>query len=194
MNKARILTPDEEKYLRENYATTLNRDICKALGTSCRTLTRWARQRGLVKDMDAIEIQRRELLSKLVRRALLLRNYKGNPQNGLATRFKPGYKAKEFFGEEKFKEMHRKTAEARKRSFAEERARVAFGLPQKTKMRVKKQPSKKIQDRCYLKRRGYILDEAEGIAYYTNDTQRATKLESMPRRFYIFKPYQDGVQ
>ena len=36
----RQLTPEEEKYLRENYATTLNRDIVQHLHTSKRTLSR----------------------------------------------------------------------------------------------------------------------------------------------------------
>jgi len=185
----RQLTPEEEKYLRENYATTLNRDIVQHLHTSKRTLSRWSKALGLVKDMDAIEGQRRVLVSKLARQALALRGYRGHPENGINARFKPGYNAREFFGEEKFNEMHRKTVEARKRTYAEERARVTFGLPQKTKMRVKRQPRRKIYQRYYLKRHGYILDEAENIAYFTEETIRAVKLEAQPKRFYSFKPY-----
>ena len=190
----RQLTPEEEAYLLENYATTLNRDLAKHLHTSKRTLARWARKYGLVKDMEAIEPQRRALISKLAHLALIFHDYKKRPLNGIETRFKPGYNARELFGEEKFKEMHRKTVETRRKTFMEERARVAFGLPQKTKMRVKKQPKQKILDRSYLKRRGYILDERENIAYYTDKTQRATRLEAMPKRYYSFKPYQDGLQ
>lgn len=189
MTHPRQLTPEEETYLIENYATTLNRDIVKHLNTSMRTLARWARKYGLVKDMEAIEPQRRALISKLAHLALIFHDYKKRPLNGIETRFKPGYKARELFGEEKFNEMHRKTVETRKKTFMEERARVAFGLPQKTKMRVKKQPRQKIQDRSYLKKRGYILDERENIAYYTDKTQRATKLEARPKRFYSFKQY-----
>ncbi len=192
MMKPRQLTPEEETYLRENYATTLNRDIVKRLHTSHRTLARWARQYGLVKDWEAIEPLRRELISKLSRKALLLRSYKGHPENGIATRFKPGYNAREKFGAEKFEAMHRKTVESRQRTIREERARVAFGLPQKTRLRVVRQPRQKIEDRCYLKKRGYILDEKNNIAYYTEETTRAVKLEAMPKRFYTFKEYQDG--
>lgn len=194
MMKPRQLTPEEETYLRENYATTLNRDIVKRLNTSHRTLARWARQYGLVKDWDAIEPLRRELISKLSRKALLLRSYKGHPENGIKTRFQPGYNAREKFGAEKFEAMHRKTVESRQRTIREERARVAFGLPQKTRLRVVRQPRQKIEDRCYLKKRGYILDEKNNIAYWTDTTQRAKKLEAMPRRFYIFKQYEDGME
>lgn len=185
----RMLTPEEEKYLRDNYATTLNRDIVKHLKTSPRTLARWARAMGLIKDMNAIEAQRRILISKCVRHAIAIHSFKYHPENNLKGRFKPGYNAREFFGEEKFNEMHRKTVESRKRTYAEERARATFGLPQKTKLRVKKQPRKKIEDRYYLKRHGYIIDNAENIAYYTEDTVRAYKLEAGPKRYFSFKPY-----
>ena len=189
MTKPRELTPEELEYLRENYPTTLNRDIVEHLQTSYRTLSRWVRLYGLKKDMDAIEGKRRKLISDLSRKALLLRNYKGHPENGIKSQFKPGYNARERFGEEKFKEMHRKTVETRRKTYREERARAAFGLPQKTKMRVKRQPRPKIDQRHYLKRHGYIIDNTESIAYYTDETIRCHKLESKPRNYFKFKPY-----
>lgn len=190
MTDPRILTAEEESYLVAHYATTLNRDIAEHLGTSMRTLSRWARKYGLVKDMEAIEEQRKAVISKSVRHALLLRRYKGHPENGAKTQFKKGYSARERFGEETFREMHRKTVETRRRTYREEKARVAFGLPQKTRMRVRVQPRQKVLDRSYLKKRGYVLDEENNIAYYTEETRRAVRLEAMPRRFYKFKPYE----
>lgn len=190
-----ILTPDQEQYLINNFSTTIHYTLCEHLGISKRTLVRMARERGLEKDMSAIEGQRRERISKSVKRAFLMNGYKGNPQNGEKTRFKPGYNAIEFFGEEKFREMHKKAIEARKRLYAEEHARVTFGLPQKTKIRVTKQPRQKILDRCYLKKRGYILDESNCIAYYTPDTNRATRMEhgwgKRIRYYYKFKPIEN---
>lgn len=185
-----ILTPEQEQYLRENYATVIHHTLCQHLGVSTRTLVRMARARGLVKDMAAIEGQRGERISKSLKHLSVIGAIKiTGPENGKASRFKPGFNAKELFGEEKFKEMHRKTVERRMQTFREERARVAFGLPQRTKLRVKRQPRQKIQDRYYLKKRGYILDETNNIAYYTADTHRATMLEERPKRFYTFKPY-----
>ena len=57
-------------------------------------------------------------------------------------------------------------------------------------MHLKKQPRQKIWQRCYLKKRGYILDERNNIAYYTDTTLRATRMESRPKRYYTFKPYE----
>lgn len=185
-----ILTPEQEQYLRDNYATVIHHTLCKHLGVSVRTLVRMAKARGLVKDMEAIAGQKSERISAALRHLSRIGKLKhSGPENGKATRFKNGFHAKELFGEEKFAEMHRKAAEARRKTLREERARVAFGLPQRTKLRVKRQPRQKIEDRCYLKRLGYILDEANNIAYYTESTRRATVLESRPKRFYTFKPY-----
>ena len=73
----------------------------------------------------------------------------------------------------------------------DERMRVRMGKPQLTKMRVTRQPHQKILDRSYLKKRGYILDEVNVIAYWTPETQRATRLEAGPRRFYKFAKWEE---
>lgn len=78
-----------------------------------------------------------------------------------------------------------------KRTFREEHARTMFGLPQRTKIRVKKQPRKKCHQRAYLKHRGYIIDDKNNIAYYTPETRRATRMEARPRLYYHFKPYEE---
>ena len=57
-----LLTPEQEDYLQKNYATVIHHTLCETLGISKRTLVRIARERGLVKDMEAIEGQRRERL------------------------------------------------------------------------------------------------------------------------------------
>lgn len=186
-----ILTAEQDAYLVENYSNTINHTLCEALGVSTRTLIRLARERGLVKDRAAIEGQRRERLSQSLKRTFRLRGGNDHSENGISTRFKTGFRPREQFGEDKFWEMHRKAVETRKARFAEERARVSFGLPQRTNMRVKRQPRQKILDRAYLKRRGYVLDERNNIAFYTDETRRATRMEAMPRRFYTFKPYED---
>jgi len=189
-----FLTEEQEAYLIENYQTLINHTLCQHLGVSTRTLNRLAKERGLVKDLAAIEGQRRERLSVSLKTTFRLRGGNDHSENGIKTQFKPGFKPRELFGEDKFWAMHRKAVETRKMRFAEERARVSFGLPQRTNMRVKRQPRQKILDRAYLKRRGYVLDEANNIAYFTQETRRATRLEAMPRRFYIFKPYENKHQ
>jgi len=184
-----VLTPEQEQYLRENYATVIHHTMCQYLGISKRTLIRFARQRGLVKDMDAIRGQKGQRISEALRKKYRIYGFKGNPENGRKSRFKKGYSARELFGEEKLLRMRRQAVETRRKTYREEAARAAFGLPQKTRLRVKKQPRAKILDRCYLKRRGYILDEVNMIAYWTADTARATVLEARPRRYYTFKQH-----
>ena len=89
-------------------------------------------------------------------------------------------------GAEKEAERRRKSRESLERTRREERARATFGLPQKTNLRVKKQPDRKIRLRCYLKRRGYVIDEVAHIAYWTEDTRRAKRLEAQGIPFYSF--------
>lgn len=190
MSNKIILTPEQEQYLRDNYATVIHHTLCEHLGISTRTLVRMARARGLVKDMKAIEGQRCKRISQALRHLSIIGGMKiSAPANGIKTRFKKGFKPVELFGEEKVKEMRKRSAEARRRTFMEERARVTFGLPQRTKLRVKRQPQQKVQDRYYFKRLGYIIDDVNNVAYWTPETRRATVLESRPKRFYTFKPY-----
>ena len=82
--------------------------------------------------------------------------------------------------------------EKRNQIIREEKARIAFGLPQRTKLRLKRQPRPKIDERHYLKKLGYIIDNENNIAYWTETTRRAVKLELKPK-FFKYKPYeQDG--
>ena len=63
-----------------------------------------------------------------------------------------------------------------------------MGVPQKTKMKVTRTPTEKIQLRYYLKKRGYIIDEVTCTAYYTEETQRAKRIEAKQQRWYSFAP------
>ena len=47
-----VLTDDQQQWLRDNYATTLNKDCSAHLGISESSVHRWARQLGLTKDPD----------------------------------------------------------------------------------------------------------------------------------------------
>jgi len=79
-----------------------------------------------------------------------------------------------------------------KKTFREERARWIFGLPQKTRIRVRKQPHLKTNQRSYLRHLGYIIDEVNNIAYYTEDTRRATRMEAgkCKKCYFKFKQYE----
>lgn len=87
-----------------------------------------------------------------------------------------------------------KAAATRRATWKSEKARAAFGLPQRTKLRVVPVPKAKIALRYYLKRLGYILDEQARVAYYTEDTKRGKIIESKPQKWYKFMPITEKRQ
>lgn len=86
-----------------------------------------------------------------------------------------------------------KRVETYKKTFREEQVRRKWGVHQLTKIKVLKQPKAKCSQRYYLKHLGYILDEQNCVAYYTEETTRAVKMErGWSKRifnYYKFKPY-----
>jgi len=89
-----------------------------------------------------------------------------------------------------------KRAETFRRTFHEDQVRWKWGLTPKTRLRVRKQPKAKCNQRSYLKHLGYILDEENCIAYYTEATRRATRMEAYTNKkvYYKFKPYETERQ
>lgn len=91
-----------------------------------------------------------------------------------------------------------KRTETIKKQHSSERARLLFGLNQRTKRHYRVGPKRKIDQRNYLKKRGYIVDDVSLVAYYTPDTNRSFILESLKRgerkgkirTYYDFKPYE----
>lgn len=94
-------------------------------------------------------------------------------------------------------EMLARRAESYRKTFREEQVRRKWGVHQLTKIRVLRQPKQKCSQRSYLKKLGYIIDEANCIAYYTPETTRAVKMErdwsKKIHQYYKFKPYDNGV-
>lgn len=74
--------------------------------------------------------------------------------------------------------------------------RARWGFPQLTKMRLKHGPKHYHDQTSYLRHLGYIVDETDKVAYYTEDTHRATRLEKLKRGerkgefhcYFDFKP------
>lgn len=85
-----------------------------------------------------------------------------------------------------------------KKTYQIEDMRVRWGFEQRTKIRLK-HGLKQAQDQAwYLRSLGYIIDGKNFIAYWTAETHRAARLESLGRGnargpihcYYDFKPYQ----
>lgn len=183
-----IFSDEQIAWLKENFADTLNADICEYLDCKETTLRLLARSLGLEKS-EAHKERRQEKARKGLKRYYLTHKPNDNHEHLMPYCFKNGNDPRTLKG---FRDGIIRGHEKRNQIIREEKARIAFGLPQRTKLRLKRQPRPKIDQRHYLKKLGYIIDNENNIAYWTETTRRAVKLELKPK-FFKYKPYeQDG--
>ena len=185
------LTDEERVWMEEHFAHTKNEEVARHLGVSLRTAVRLAREMGLAKSAEFV----RAMQANAVHHAARANRGQGNAgkanllKYGKAYQFKPGIGNKDRLSAEAFSEMHRRSAETRKRTVMAERRRVAFGLEQKTDLRVIKVPKAKIWLRNRLRKRGYVVPRASSDATIAADTRRSATLEQraekMGIRFYL---------
>lgn len=185
------LTEKQEAWLKRHFRNTKNADLCERLGISETALHRFARKLGLTKTKRFMKKMQANAAAKARESHLAFNTY---PPKGYRIprseefQFKPGVRPVDRLGKRREAKRVQRSVETRRKTFRFERARATFGLPQKTKLRVKQQPRQKILDRSYLKQRGYIIDEKEMVAYWTGETRRAVRLEAKPKRYYRFEP------
>lgn len=74
-----------------------------------------------------------------------------------------------------------KRSETIRGQFKSERARVMCGLEQKTHRHLRIEPAKRLVQRNRLQRLGYVVDEKALVAYWTEVTHRAVRLEKLKR-------------
>lgn len=190
------LTPEQERWLVAHFRHTKNDDIMERLGISHSTLHRIARELGLTKSRQHMRKTQRNAADRA--RESHLRNGTYPPKGYIIPRseefrFKPGETSAQRIGKARERNRIERSAESRRKTFREEKARALFGVPRKTRLRVVKEPRGKTCQRWYLKSRGYILDERELIAYWTPETRRATVLEKRPRQWYRFRPLEREI-
>ena len=187
-----ILTDDQKDYLVRHFKDTDNEYLALRLGISESTLHRYARRWELKK--SRAHCRRMQQEAAMAAKASHLAHGTYPPKGYRIPRseefqFKPGETNLQRLGKRRERERIEKAAATRRARFLDERIRVMRGLPQETRMKVTQQPRQRIQDRSYLKKCGYVLNEENGIAYWTPETRRATRLEAGPKRYYDFKPY-----
>lgn len=187
-----VITDVQLSWLKENFADTPNADICEFLDCGETTLRLLARSLGLEKSkahLDWRQDKAREGLHKYY----ITHKPPGNFTRVRKYCFQKGNDPRTFKG---FRDGLERGHKKRNQTIREEKARIAFGLPQRTKLQLKRQPRPKIYQRHYLKSLGYIIDNENNIAYYTPDTTRAVKMEAgeVKRNYFKFKPYQDGLE
>jgi hypothetical protein len=186
---------DEKKldYLIRHFKDTDNEYLAMKLGISETVLHRYARQFGLKKTKAHMRQMQREAAAAAKASNIAHGTY---PPKGYHIPrseefyFQKGVPSRQRWGKVKERKRLEKSAAARKAIMENERMRVRMGLPQLTKMKVTQQPRQQILDRCYLKRRGYVLDEDTLTAYWTPTTKRAVRLEARPR-FFRFEQHPD---
>lgn len=186
-----ILTPKQEAWLVRHFKHTKNDEICAKLGITPSTMHRYARRLGLRKTPQFMRKVQANAAAKA--KASHIKHGTYPPKGYVIPRseefyFRPGVTPVERLGKRKNAQRIQRAADSRRKTYRYEKARRTFGVPQKTKLRVFQQPKKRIEDRWYLKKRGYIIDDQNFVAYWTPDTRRSRILESKPKRYYSFLP------
>ena len=187
-----VLTPDQEKYLKNHYKHTKNADLSDRLGISVRSVNRIAKSMGLEKSRQFIRKTQLEAANKA--NESHRKNGTYPPKGYIIPRseefwFKKGERPVDRIGKKRETERIRKSVESRNELRKLEKARTLYGLPRQTKLNVVKRPRSQIQLRSYLKRHcGYIADRGGFIFYYTDETKRSAEIESRPRTGFTFLP------
>lgn len=145
-------TEQMRSYLREKYADGDNPSIAEHLGVTVRAVQSKASFLGIHKS----------------------REYESARLSRIA-------KEKESAWHLNTREAIAKRVETRKRMFRTERARIMFGLEQQTGIHIRTESRAKMLQRNRLQRLGYVIDDANLIAYWTPGTHRARRLERLSR-------------
>lgn len=184
-----VLSEETKAWILDNFPETKNKDIAAHCGISESTLHRFSRRHGLKKS-EAFKQRCLEESLPTMKRANQKRKYP--PKGYMVPRgdifgFKTGVSNIERFGEEKEAARKRKCREARNKTIKLEMARIHFGIPQKTKLKLNGPPTWVNDMRYRLRRRGYIIPNDEIFnAYYTAETKRSARMEARKSPFRYF--------
>lgn len=170
--------------LRNMFKNTPNDVIMEKLEISFSTLHRTARALGLVKTKQFMRKCQRNAAAKardshIINGTFPPKGYiiPGSEEN----RFKAGVTNEQRLGARKNRKRIEKSAESRRQTWKEERARRLFGLPQQTKLRVRNYGRKMHVQAYHLRKRGYTVDYQSFTAWYDTDTHRCPVLEKKGR-------------
>ena len=92
-------------------------------------------------------------------------------------RFRKGETCIQRLGKEKEAERLRKAHATRNETISRERMRINWGLPQRTNLRLVRQPKQWVHYRYTMKLRGYIVSRAAREIYYNDNTDRSATVE-----------------
>ena len=194
-----IMTPSQEKWLVRHFKHTKNDAIMERFGWSHSTLHRFARKLGLKKSTQFMHKCQRETTRKA--KESHLRNGTYPPKGYRIPRseefgFKKGETNLQRIGKRRERKRIEKSAESRRQTIKEERARVTFGLPQRTKLHLIRRPKYVTSQRYYLRKLGYLVERGSFTVYYTPETRRSPAFEARTLGnctnyvHFDFKPYE----
>lgn len=194
-----VLTEYGEKYLRNHFPNTRNEVLMQKMDISFSTLHRFARQLGLTKT--------KQFMHKMQANAteFALQAWKALPSAERQRRIEIGVKNFEGHKERIWEDMRRrpllkrlsikrqkevieKIRTKRNESIASDKRRILFGLPQRTKMKLVKASSAKINARLRMVK-VYKWDCGRGSSdfYEKETTVRNDVLEAKYARMYGFR-------
>jgi len=186
--------PDEKMdWLVKHFKDTDNYTLADELEISESSLHRLARRFGLKKSRAFMKMTQEEAtaMARFSRERYGTGPKKGvyneNLQKGRAWQFKPGENNLMRNGAESERRRRIKCRRSHRETVLKEKMRFRLGLPQKTRLRVTRQPREKILARSYLKNRGYVLDERTSTAFWNETTRRSPRLESRENYPYRFE-------
>lgn len=170
--------------LKKMYRNTKNDEIMLKLDISFGTLHRTARALGLVKTKRFMRGCQRDTAARARESHIVNGTY---PPKGYIIpgseryRFKAGETSLQRLGARKERRRVEKSAESRRQTWKEERARRCFGLPQQTKLRVRNYGRKMHVEAYYLRKHGYTVDYPSFTAWWDESTHRCPVLEKKGR-------------
>lgn len=192
-----ILTPEQEEWLKEHFSVMTNAELSAHFGVCKHSIYRFARKLGLTKSAEFWERNKQKAAEGT---RMWFRIHGSNLPPGWIIpgsekhRFKKGETSVQRLGVEGEKARLRKVAEGRRKLIRTERARILFGLEQKTKLKLVAMDRKKVLFRYYVKRQGYLVDDDARVIYYTNTTKRGKRIEAKVQPWYTFRPHEDYRQ
>lgn len=174
------MTPAQREWMRAHFKHTKNDEIVARFGWSHSTMHRFARELGLTKTPQYMRKCQEHTTACAV--ASHLKNGTYPPKGYIIPkseqfRFKPGRKESEATKRKRLAQA----AATRRQTIKEERARISFGIPQRTKLRLIAQPRIAIMQRLYLRKHGYHIERGSLVAYYDDQTVRCPKIEARTR-------------
>ncbi len=190
----RSLNEKEIAWIVKHYKHTKNEDIMQRFGIGESTLHRTARKYGLKKSPQqmkkmqagAAEAARQACTEYGVYQATaermrkVMSSYKERGER-LPDSFAPGESNKDRLTPERFRKCMEKIHRKRNETIRRDRARLVFGLPQKSKLRLSVCDPKMQRRRAYyrwlLVRRNYIVERGATTIYYDEETDRDEDLE-----------------